>query len=87
MTTYNYLKIIITLITSIAFVISLLFNLHYFFKSQHYYQYQPESIQNKCAYWTVYNPILKAWRWRSENLNEYFPSKDLSIDNCIIMLR
>lgn len=39
----------------------------------------------KCFSWTTYNPKLDAWRWRAENLNEYFPSKEDAVSNCMVM--
>jgi len=39
--------------------------------------------ENKCFSWSVYNPSTKAWRWKSEDLNEYFPSREMAVDNCM----
>lgn len=44
------------------------------------------NTENKCFYWSVYNPSLGAWRWRAEDLNEYFPSREDAIANCKAML-
>ena len=41
--------------------------------------------ESKCFSWSVYNPTLKAWRWRSEDLNEYFPTREDSVSNCVVM--
>lgn len=42
------------------------------------------NLERKCFYWTVYSPVLNAWRWRAEHLNEYFPTREDAVTNCLV---
>jgi hypothetical protein len=40
-------------------------------------------MQIKCLAWTSYEASTKTWRWRPENLNEFFPTKEDAVTNCM----
>ncbi len=42
--------------------------------------------ETKCFSYTTYDASTKAWRWRAEHLNEYFPTKEDAVKNCVAML-
>jgi|GEM_PF-4596999 hypothetical protein len=45
------------------------------------------SVQSpKCFSYAVYSTAVGAWRWRAEHLNEYFPTRDDAVANCVAML-
>lgn len=45
------------------------------------------SVQEvKCFSYTTYDSSARAWRWRAEHLNEYFPTKEDAFENCMAML-
>lgn len=45
------------------------------------------SVQNpKCFSYAVYSTAVGAWRWRAEHLNEYFPTREDAVANCVAML-
>jgi len=49
---------------------------------------QPDNqvLKNKCFYWTTFSVSSGAWRWRSESINEYFPTREDAVLNCLAML-
>lgn len=56
-------------------------------KSQESTFLSAESAQEtKCFSYTTYDASTKAWHWRAEHLNEYFPTKEDAIENCMAML-
>ncbi len=46
-----------------------------------------DAQRSKCLSWMIYNPDTKAWRWRADHLNEYFPTREDGIDNCVAMFK
>ncbi len=40
----------------------------------------------KCLSWSTYSPTTKSWHWRAETFEEYFPSKEDAVENCIVTL-
>jgi hypothetical protein len=76
-------KILIILVLILTFSTAYLF-----YKSQEmkFLGGDAYSQEQKCLSWSVYNPDTRAWRWRAETLNEYFPSKEEAVMNCVAML-
>jgi len=42
--------------------------------------------ESKCFSYTTYDQNTKLWRWRAEHLNEYFPTRDDAVANCVVIL-
>lgn len=42
--------------------------------------------EQKCLSWTTYSPTFDAWMWRAETFNQYFPTREEAVSNCIVTL-
>lgn len=47
---------------------------------------QEDQRSEKCIAWSTYDTEVNAWRWRRSDFNEYFPTRDESVTNCIASL-
>lgn len=75
----------LTVVNIIALIINTALLLNQF-KPQESTPSSTGSVQEtKCFSYTTYDPGIKAWRWRAEHLNEYFPTKEDAVENCMAM--
>lgn len=83
---YKKVEAWLTVVNIIALAINTGLLLNQFNKQEPTPSSSGSTQETKCLSYTTYDSGVQAWRWRAEHLNEYFPTKEDAVENCIAML-